>query len=110
MKLLYRMSEWHALAKLRMHTDASLELMEEYTRELGVLLRQFRQLTCSQFSTVELPRETDAHVRQKKHPTIGSDTRFSDTSVSQSPMTSANTASQHRDLNSTERQVPANGK
>jgi len=47
---------------------------------------------------------------KKKHPTIGSDTRFSDTSVSQSPMTSANTASQHRDLNSTERQVPANGK
>ena len=64
MKLLYRMSEWHALAKLRMHTEPSLELMEECTKELGVLLRQFRQLTCTKFSTVELPREADARIRR----------------------------------------------
>jgi len=63
MKLLYRMSEWHALAKLRMHTEDSLVLMEEITKELGDLLRQFRRLTCSQFCTVELPREADARVR-----------------------------------------------
>ena len=66
MKLLYRMSEWHALAKLRMHTEDSLVLMEDITKELGDLLRQFRRLTCSQFSTVELPRETDARVRRAK--------------------------------------------
>ncbi len=41
MKLLYRISEWHALAKLRMHTEDSLELMEESTKDLGNLLRQF---------------------------------------------------------------------
>jgi hypothetical protein len=64
MKLLYRMSEWHALAKLRMHSEDSLVLMEEVTKELGQLLRQFRQLTCSQFCTVELPREADARLRQ----------------------------------------------
>ena len=64
MKLLYRMSEWHALAKLRMHTEDSLVLMEEITKELGDLLRQFRRLTCSQFCTVELPREADARVRR----------------------------------------------
>jgi hypothetical protein len=64
MKLLYRLSEWHSLAKLRMHTDTSLELMEEVTKELGDLLRQFRRLTCSHFSTVELPREVDARVRR----------------------------------------------
>jgi hypothetical protein len=66
MKLLYRMSEWHALAKLRMHTEDSLVLMEEITKELGQLLRQFRQLTCSQFCTVELPREADARLRWAK--------------------------------------------
>ena len=64
MKLLYRMSEWHALAKLRMHTEDSLVLMEDITKELGDLLRKFRRLTCSQFSTVELPRETDARRRR----------------------------------------------
>ena len=64
MKLLYRMSEWHALAKLRMHTEDLLVLMEEITKELGDILCQFRQLTCSQFCTVELPREPDARVRR----------------------------------------------
>ena len=64
MKLLYRLSEWHSLAKLRMDTDTSLDLMEEVTKELGDLLRQFRRLTCSHFSTVELPREADARVRR----------------------------------------------
>jgi len=41
MKLLYHMSEWHALAKLQMHTEDSLVLMEEITKELGDLLCQF---------------------------------------------------------------------
>jgi hypothetical protein len=66
MKLLYRISEWHALAKLRMHTEYSLELMEESTKEIGELLRQFRWLTCAQFSTIELPREADARMKRKK--------------------------------------------
>src|SRR5258708_40375338 len=65
MKLLYRISEWHALAKLRMHTEDSLKLMEESTKDLGNLLRQFRTLTCTQFSTVELPREADARIRRR---------------------------------------------
>ena len=66
MKLLYRISEWHALAKLRLHTEDSLRFMEETTKELGDLLRQFRNFTCSEFNTVELPREVDARVRRKK--------------------------------------------
>jgi len=66
MKLLYRLSEWHGLAKLRIHTETSLEMMEEVTKELGDLLRQFRRLTCAQFSTVELRREADAHTRLTK--------------------------------------------
>ena len=62
------MAEWHALAKLRIHTDGTLMVLEDLTRELGKLLRQFRDLTCSQFSTVELPRETAARVRNNlKH-------------------------------------------
>ena len=56
MKLLYRTSEWHALAKLRMHTDQSLDLLEELTTEFGDLMRHFRDVT-SQFATMELPQE-----------------------------------------------------
>jgi hypothetical protein len=63
MKLLYRTAEWHALAKLRMHTDSMLTLLEELTTEFGKLMRQFRDFTCSQFSTIELPREADARAR-----------------------------------------------
>jgi hypothetical protein len=67
MKLLYRTAEWHALAKLRIHTDSSLTLLEKLTVELGQLLRKFRDVTCSTFSTVELPRETAARNRRKNH-------------------------------------------
>ena len=65
MKLLYRTAEWHALAKLRMHSDSTLDLLEELTSEFGKLIRQFRDLTCSEFATVELPRETAARNRRQ---------------------------------------------
>ncbi|KAG6913900.1 hypothetical protein DXG01_003626 [Tephrocybe rancida] len=65
LKLLYRTAEWHALAKARMHTDSSLDLLEALTTEFGKLLRQFRDLTCTEFATVELPGEAAARVRRK---------------------------------------------
>lgn len=65
MKLLYRTAEWHALAKLRMHSHSTLALLEDLTVEFGKLMRQFRDLTCSQFQTTELPRETAARNRQQ---------------------------------------------
>jgi hypothetical protein len=65
MKLLYRTAEWHALAKLRMHTDQSLDLLEDLTIEFGALMRHFRDVTCSQFATMELPRETAARNRRE---------------------------------------------
>lgn len=63
-KLLYRTAEWHGLAKFRMHTDSSLTLLDELTTEFGELMRDFRDLTCSQFATVELPREIAARNRR----------------------------------------------
>lgn len=64
MKLLYRTAEWHALGKLRMHTDPTLHHLESLTKEFGRLMRQFRDITCSQFKTVELPRELEARKRR----------------------------------------------
>ena len=65
MKLLYRTAEWHALAKLRMHTDQSLDLLEELTTEFGDLMRHFRDVTSSQFATMELPQEMAARNRRE---------------------------------------------
>ena len=75
MKLLYQTAEWHALAKLRMHTDSTLTLLEELTTEFGKLMRQFRDLTCSQFATIELPREAAARTRARTTNTSKSGTQ-----------------------------------
>jgi hypothetical protein len=63
MKLLYRTAEWHALAKLRMHTEATLDHLNSLTKEFGILMRQFRDITCPHFQTIELPRELAARNR-----------------------------------------------
>ncbi|KAK7450167.1 hypothetical protein VKT23_013050 [Stygiomarasmius scandens] len=65
MKLLYRLAQWHALAKLRLHTDSTLDWLETTTHGVGKLMREFRDKTASQFATVELPREQDARARRQ---------------------------------------------
>ena len=61
-KLLYRTAEWHGFAKLRMHTQSSLKHLESLTRELGHLMRTFRNLT-SWFKTKALSHEIEAQKR-----------------------------------------------
>lgn len=68
MKLLYRTAEWHGFAKLRMHTDTTIEHLDSLTKEFGQLMRQFRDSTCSEFQTTELPREVAA--RKRRHQNI----------------------------------------
>jgi len=63
MKLLYWTAEWHSFAKLRVHTDSTLKHLEMLTKEFGNLMQQFRDLTCSKFTTTELPRES-CHAKQ----------------------------------------------
>jgi len=64
MKLLYRVAEWHGFAKMWMHTDSTLKHLNDLTTELGKLVRDFETSTCSQFTTFELPRETEARKRR----------------------------------------------
>ena len=64
--LLFRLAEWHALAKLRMHTDATLTYLDLATESLGRHLRLFCNITCPAFSTVDLPKEAAARSRSKK--------------------------------------------
>src|SRR5712675_1061821 len=73
MKLLYRTAEWHGFAKLKIHTDCMLQHLETLTRHFGNVMREFHDLTCSKFQTVELPREDifmseSAHRNQHRHP------------------------------------------
>jgi hypothetical protein len=65
MKLLYRVAEWHAFAKMRLHTETTLKHLEALTTELGKLMRDFEHSTCSQFQTFELPHEVEARKRQE---------------------------------------------
>lgn len=66
MTLLYRLAEWHALAKLCMHTDNTLCLMDSLTTILGRELRRFRQIVCSAYFTKDLPKEHAARERKKQ--------------------------------------------
>lgn len=59
------LSEWHALAKLRMHTDDTIKHLQQGTKELGQYLRRFRDKLCPSYSTKELLREKEARLRRK---------------------------------------------
>ncbi|KAJ3963330.1 hypothetical protein EV361DRAFT_222673 [Lentinula raphanica] len=61
--LLYRTAEWHALAKLRLHTDRTLEYLEMRTQEFGKLMREFRDVS-KKFETKETERERSARYRR----------------------------------------------
>ncbi|KAF8835227.1 hypothetical protein BDN67DRAFT_1015721 [Paxillus ammoniavirescens] len=64
--LLFWLAEWHALAKLRLHSDDSLDLLDEATKSLGKQLRKFQEYTCSKFKTTELPAEAAAWRRRSE--------------------------------------------
>lgn len=61
--LLFTLAYWHSLAKLRMHTDTSLRLLDGATTVLGETLRQFKSVTCADFATKESAAEYSRRVR-----------------------------------------------
>jgi hypothetical protein len=63
--LLYLLAFWHSLAKLRLHTDLTLDVMDKVTVALGNALRAFSTKTCAAFDTHELKRETEARNRRE---------------------------------------------
>jgi hypothetical protein len=63
--LLFSLAHWHALAKLRMHTDHSLSVLDDWTTILGEDARNFLRLTCAEFSTKESGREYEARKRRE---------------------------------------------
>ena len=70
MKLLFSLCHWHGLAKLRMHTEDTLRLMESETVVLGNHLHTFTSETCATFSTKELHCEAEARTRHQAWETL----------------------------------------
>ena len=54
--LVFTLCYWHALAKLRMHTDSTITLLREATKQLGSTLRLWDKQSVV-FPTKELPGE-----------------------------------------------------
>lgn len=64
MNLLFIMAHWHGLAKLRMHSDLTLDILDQRTTDLGNHFRQFKATVCATYHTQELDREVDARSRR----------------------------------------------
>jgi hypothetical protein len=64
-KLLFELSTWHGLAKLRLHTETTVRDLENSTTRLGNLLRSFQADVCSKYQTFDLPSEEAARARRK---------------------------------------------
>jgi hypothetical protein len=65
MQLLFTCAHWHALAKLWMHTDLTLDIMDDATTSLGTQCRNFQTNICAAYATRELQREVRARERRQ---------------------------------------------
>ncbi|RXW14632.1 hypothetical protein EST38_g11221 [Candolleomyces aberdarensis] len=63
--LLYTLAHWHGLAKLRLHTEFTLTILDELTTLLGKKFRLFVSNICDKILTRELPREYQARKRRE---------------------------------------------
>ena len=57
---LFLCAHWHGLAKLRMHTDATLNVLDSLTTKTSAAFRNFTDVVCPQFATHELAHERQA--------------------------------------------------
>jgi hypothetical protein len=75
--LIFIFTEWHGLAKLLLHTLATLKIMKTLTSKLGSTLREFARLT-ERLDVRETPKEYARRRKQcesKKKSTITKTTR-----------------------------------
>lgn len=63
--LLFDLALWHAYAKLRLHTDTTLNDFRMHTSTLGRSVRMFIKDVCSQYNTTELPHKMAARGRKE---------------------------------------------
>lgn len=63
-EMLWYFSVWHALGKLRLHSDITAQIFEAVTRKLGQCVRRF-QRESAYLDTRELPKEEAARGRRE---------------------------------------------
>jgi hypothetical protein len=63
--LLFTLAHWHGLAKLRMHSDLTLDILDATTSELGNRYRQFKEVVCAGYDARELDREVRARSKRQ---------------------------------------------
>ncbi|KZV98671.1 hypothetical protein EXIGLDRAFT_606761 [Exidia glandulosa HHB12029] len=61
--LLFTLARWHSLAKLRMHTDSTLQQLEQVTKDFGIAIRNFQADCCEKLEAYETPKEQEKRVR-----------------------------------------------
>lgn len=62
--LLFELANWHALAKLHLHTDITLDIFRAATETMYAAMRNFEATTCAHYTTHELPSEAQARARR----------------------------------------------
>ncbi|KAK2467956.1 hypothetical protein APHAL10511_000251 [Amanita phalloides] len=67
-ELLFELATWHALAKLRLHTETTIRSLEHSTVRLGMAIRHFESDVCSQIKTYSLPPDDGARSRRRRPP------------------------------------------
>jgi hypothetical protein len=99
--ILFALAYWHALAKLRMHTDSTLEYLQKATTWLGTILRRFVKHTCSAFDTRELPREAATRGRRQNKKQKGTTHQQGSRSTATEPPlpSSSSTSSKKKHIN-----------
>ncbi|TEB25371.1 hypothetical protein FA13DRAFT_1756603 [Coprinellus micaceus] len=65
LNLLFTFAHWHSLLKLRLHTDHTLDILDDLTTTLGEDAREFMSETCGAFETRELEKEYNARLRRQ---------------------------------------------
>ncbi|KAG1838714.1 hypothetical protein DFJ58DRAFT_733659 [Suillus subalutaceus] len=63
--LLFELAMWHGLAKLRMHTDMTLNFLDLSTTRRGQFLRNFMKATAKEYVMKDLPSEEAARGHRK---------------------------------------------
>jgi hypothetical protein len=66
MRLLFVCAHWHGMAKLRLHSDLTLDILDDVTTTLGEAFRHFQQAISPAYSARELPREANRR-RRRRH-------------------------------------------
>lgn len=62
---MFELATWHGLAKLRLHTETTVQDLENSTARLGDQLRYFQKTVCPEYDTYDLPTEEAARSRRR---------------------------------------------